>query len=81
MSTNTDEQIAVIWLKGEWRIIQNGIARAHFDYQVDAEHAARQMADTACAEGRTAELLIQDRFGEVETAAIFDGRSKTSPEG
>jgi hypothetical protein len=73
MTINIDEQIAVIFMGGDWRIIKNGIAGAHFDYQIDATEAARRLARDACSRGLSAELLVQDRFGAVETAGVFGG--------
>jgi hypothetical protein len=72
MTFNIEEQIAVIWMGGEWRIIRNGIAGAHFDYQIDATEAADRLARDASAKGRATELLVQDRFGELETVTIVE---------
>lgn len=67
METNhSDEQFAVLRFAAEWRVLRNGRDSGHFDYQVDAVETAIRLADTARREGRTVEVLVQDKCGQID---------------
>jgi hypothetical protein len=57
--------IAVLRTGGLWRVLTPGETDRTYDYRVDAEEAALKLADRARDAGREAEILTQDRFGEL----------------
>ena len=50
---------------GWWRILAEGRRWGRFHYRVDAEEAALRLAAKARAEGETAEVVVQQRYGEL----------------
>ena len=48
-----------------WTIVGAGRGWGRFSYQVDAEEAALRLAQSVIAGGRTAEVLVQNRSGEI----------------
>jgi hypothetical protein len=58
-------QVAVIRIADEWRVVSDGHPMGGYDYRVDAEEAALQLAARVRAAGRTVELLVQDRNGDL----------------
>lgn len=60
------EQLVVVQTPAGWRIFCKGQWRGRFDYQVDAVDAAlRLKSDVELRSGGQAEVVIQDRFGEL----------------
>jgi len=64
--SKSDQQITVFYCPdGWWRIHAGGRRWGRFHYRVDAEEAALRLAAKARAGGRTAEVLVQQRYGEL----------------
>jgi hypothetical protein len=64
--TSADLQFAVVRLAADWRVYRNGQDAGRFDYQVDAVEAAVRLAEKARRAGLSAEVLVQDRYGQLE---------------
>lgn len=66
MSTSAQQQITVFYCPdGWWRIHAEGRRWGRFQYRVDAEEAALRLAAKACSRGREAQVLVQQRYGEL----------------
>ncbi len=55
----------VVRLGDRWMITAQGKRWGQFLYRVDAEEAALRLAAKASAQGEDAEVLVQERAGEI----------------
>jgi hypothetical protein len=60
----------VIHLPEGWRIFANGRRLGRFEFRVDAVEAVLRLAREAMAKGHRVQVLVQERFGELQPMPV-----------
>ena len=64
------EEVAVVRIGAEWRVVTRAQRSGPYAYRVDAEEAALQLCRKVRTNGGAARLLVQDPTGELLTWPI-----------
>ena len=64
-SANQPQTFGVVRIGPIWRIVVQGRLQGQYQFRVDAEEAALRFARLATAAGDTAEIVVQQSWGEM----------------
>ena len=63
-------ELAVVRVGSQWCVITKQGRRRAFEYRIDAEEAALKLAAQARSQGQSAQVLVQDAYGELQGLAV-----------
>jgi hypothetical protein len=70
-SSSLPQTLSVVRIGHVWRIVTQGRLTGQFQFRVDAEEAALRLARSARERGEIAEVIVQERWGEMSPLVGF----------